>query len=375
MGHPDKVADHIADAVLDHMLERDPLARVACEVLITGTHVVLAGEISSAYEPAPTTIDRLVRTTIREIGYTGSSVGFDVDGAEIHNFIQPQSDDIAIGVDTGGAGDQGMMFGHATRDADSLMPLPITLAHALVARQAEARISGDIEGLRPDAKAQVTVEYRGREAVGVTSVLVSTQHDPRWNDDQGGLKKAVTEAVIRPVLGDRWADSIVILVNPTGRFEIGGPGADTGLTGRKIIVDTYGGWGRHGGGAFSGKDPTKVDRSASYMSRYIAKNLVAAGIADEVELRLSYAIGVAEPTSVDIDTHGTGDLPDDEIAAMVRKHVPLTPNGIMDALALRRPIYVPTSYHGHFGRTPGINGTFTWERTDLADTFRSLSGV
>ncbi|MCJ7725244.1 MAG: methionine adenosyltransferase, partial [Acidimicrobiia bacterium] len=334
-------------------------ARVACEILITGTTVVVAGEIRSPHEITPH-LDEIVRGAIEAIGYDAAT-GFDLDAAEILDRRQVQSDDIALGVDTGGAGDQGMMFGHAARQTDSLMPLPIMLAHGLVSRQAEVRTSGEFEGLRPDAKSQVTVAYDGRDPVAVTSVLVSTQHDDGWNSEDPEFKAMVADRIIRPVLGDRWwNDDMLILVNPTGRFVTGGPQGDTGVTGRKIIVDTYGGWGRHGGGAFSGKDPTKVDRSASYMARHIAKNVVAAGLADEIEIRLSYAIGQPEPTAVSFDTFGTATTDDDEIAAFVGGY-PLRPLEIIDYLDLRRPIYVPTSYHGHFGRTPGAGGTFSWE--------------
>ncbi len=365
MGHPDKVADRISDAVLDHMLRQDPFARVACEILITGDTVVVAGEISSTHLLGPH-LEEIVRSTVGEIGYTRHT-GFDLEGATVIDLLQPQSVDIARGVnenDDGqlGAGDQGMMFGSATRQTAELMPLPIMLAHALVARQAEVRIGGEIDGLRPDAKSQVTVAYEDRTPVGIDSVLLSTQHDPEWNKDQPGLAALVREHIVKPVLGERWwRDDIEILVNPTGRFETGGPAGDTGLTGRKIIVDTYGGWARHGGGAFSGKDPTKVDRSASYMARHAAKNVVAAGLADEAEVMLSYAIGKPEPIAIDIDTHGTAHAPVAEIEDFVRAY-PLTPSGIIEYLDLRQPIYVPTSYHGHFGRTPGDNGAFSWER-------------
>jgi S-adenosylmethionine synthetase len=360
MGHPDKVADRIADAVLDHMLEHDPQARVACEVLVTGDTVVIAGEIRSPHRIAPY-LEEIVLTTIADIGYDAET-GFDLDGAEILDRLQTQNPDIALGVDTGGAGDQGMMFGHAARQTDTLMPLPITLAHGLVARHAEVRASGAFEGLRPDAKSQVTVAYDGRTPVGVESVLVSTQHDEGWNSRDPGFRQRIVDLIIRPALGDAWwRDDIEVLVNPTGRFVTGGPEGDTGVTGRKIIVDTYGGWARHGGGAFSGKDPTKVDRSASYMARHVAKNVVAAGLAGEIELQLSYAIGRPEPTAVSFETFGTATASEDEIKAFVAGY-PLTPLGIIEYLDLRRPIYVPTSYHGHFGRTPGDDGTFSWER-------------
>ena len=362
MGHPDKVADRIADAVLDHALNRDPSARVACEVLITGGTVVVAGEITPR-ETVGSDLAEIVRSTVAEIGYLPGT-GFDAAGASIIDLIQEQSDDIARGVDRRpdgeiGAGDQGLMFGHATRQTPQLMPLPIMLAHDLVARQTAARRSGAVPGLRPDAKAQVTVAYEGRDPISVESVLVSTQHDPDWA--QGELAAAVLDHIVRPALGDRWwRDEIPVLVNPTGRFVEGGPAGDTGLTGRKVMVDTYGGWARHGGGAFSGKDPTKVDRSASYMARHIALNAVAAGLADEIEVRLSYAIGRPEPTAVSFSAHGAA-AEDGEIQSFIESY-PLRPAGIIEYLGLQRPIYLPTSCHGHFGRAPGDDGTFSWER-------------
>jgi len=360
MGHPDKVADQIADTVLDHMLEHDPNARVACEILITGTTVAVAGEITSEHDISPH-LSEIVLGTIEGIGYDAAN-GFDLDRAVVLDLRQRQSGDIALGVDTGGAGDQGLMFGHAARQTDELMPLPIVLAHDLVARQAEVRVSGEFEGLRPDAKSQVTVEYDGRTPVTVTSVLISTQHDDAWDSEDPAFRAMVTDRIIRPALGNRWWDEdIRVLINPTGRFVTGGPEGDTGVTGRKIVVDTYGGWGRHGGGAFSGKDPTKVDRSASYMARHVAKNVVANGLADEIEIRLSYAIGEPDPTAVSFDTYGTARTDDAEIDAFVRAY-PLRPLEIIDYLDLRRPIYVPTSYHGHFGRPAGDDGTFSWEK-------------
>ena len=359
MGHPDKVADRIADSVLDHVLEHDRDARVACEILITGNTVVVAGEISSSHDIGPH-LDGIVRGAIEAIGYDAET-GFDLDAAEILDRLQKQSGDIALGVNKGGAGDQGLMFGHAARQTDELMPLPIVLAHALVVRQAEVRTSGEFPGLRPDAKAQVTVEYEGRSPARVDSVLLSTQHDEAWDSEDPEFGSLVANRIILPALGDRWwRDDIQIRVNPTGRFVTGGPQGDTGVTGRKIIVDTYGGWGRHGGGAFSGKDPTKVDRSASYMARHIAKNVVAAGLADEIEIRLSYAIGEPDPTAVSFDTFETAHADDADIDAFVRAY-PLQPLDIIEYLDLQRPIYVPTSYHGHFGRTPGPDGTFSWE--------------
>jgi S-adenosylmethionine synthetase len=376
MGHPDKVADRIADSILDRMLKEDPAARVACEILIAGDHVIVAGEISSAVRVlTDDEIASIVRDTIREIGYDGPETGFDVDGAEILVILQSQSDDIAMGVDAGeggelGAGDQGMMYGYAVRETDMLMPLPIMLAHRIMARQAEVRVTGLIPDLRPDAKTQVTVAYDGHHPAELDSVVLSTQHGPSWSppERQRILASAVAEEILRPALGEWWRADLTVHVNPTGRFEIGGPRADTGLTGRKIIVDTYGGWGRHGGGAFSGKDPSKVDRSASYMARYAAKNLVAAGLLDRCEIRVSYAIGLPEPTAITVDGEGRASGSLDRLEAMVRDTFRFTPTGIIDTLGLQAPIYTPTSFHGHFGRDPdeGVPGSFAWERTDKA---------
>ena len=374
MGHPDKVADQISDAVLDAMLKQDPASRVACETLVSTGMAVVAGEVTTkAYVEIP----ELVRRTIEQIGYTDAAMGFDCKTCAVLVSLKQQSPEIAMGVDTGGAGDQGMMFGFACRETESLMPLPIDLAHHLVARQAEVRRSGAVAGIRPDAKSQVTVEYDGLTPVGVNTVVLSTQHGPEWNGAarQAELKRLVIEHIIRPVLGRWWNGDITVHVNPTGQFEIGGPQGDCGLTGRKIIVDTYGGRGRHGGGAFSGKDPTKVDRSAAYVARYIAKNIVAAELADVCEVQLSYAIGVAEPTSVNVDCQGTARLDEARIAHLVRDHFQLTPRGIIQSLDLRRPIYSVTASHGHFGRTPGEGGanTFTWEKTDKADALRKAA--
>jgi S-adenosylmethionine synthetase len=382
MGHPDKVADRISDAVLDHVLGIDPHARVACEVFITGRLLVIGGEIRATGLPSDTddTIADLARETIRSIGYGGPGTGFDPDGAEVRVVIQEQSENIAAGVDGGdelGAGDQGLMFGYATNETDELMPLPILLSHRLVARQAEVRTGGEIPGLRPDAKSQITVAWEDDGPKRVDSVLLSTQHGPEWNDRQDDLRDLVLNQVIRPALGEWWSDGIRVLFNPTGRFEMGGPEGDTGLTGRKIIVDTYGGWARHGGGAFSGKDPSKVDRSASYMARYVAKNVVAAGLADECEVRLSYAIGVARPTAVSIDCNGTNRVNEAAIEAAVHEIFDLRPAGIIADLDLARPIYEPTSYHGHFGRRPDEAGpgSFTWERTDRVEDLRAALGA
>ena len=375
MGHPDKLADQISDAILDAMLAVDPRSRVACETLVTTGLAVVAGEVTcGGYVDIPA----IVRATILKAGYDDAAKGFDGKSCGVSVCIGKQSPDIARGVDTKvngkekeqGAGDQGMMFGFACKDTPSLMPLAIDLAHRLVKRQAEAREKGLLKGLRPDAKSQVTVEYDGLRPVRIDTVVLSTQHDPMWNGSkkQAELKQEVIRHVIKPVLGKWWNDRIKVWVNPTGQFEVGGPHGDCGLTGRKIIVDTYGGRGRHGGGAFSGKDPSKVDRSAAYMARYIAKNIVAADLADVCEVQLSYAIGVAEPVSVLVDTQGTGRVADALLGDLVRRHFQLTPGGITRSLELLKPIYSPTAVHGHFGRTPGEGGpgTFTWEKTDKA---------
>jgi S-adenosylmethionine synthetase len=376
MGHPDKVADQISDAILDAMIVDDPYSRVACETLCATGLVVVAGEVTTrTYVDIP----ELVRRTVREIGYTSGDMRFDAESCSVLVALNKQSADIAMGVDREGAGDQGMMFGFACKDTPELMPLPIQLAHRLVEQQAAVRRDNRVTGLRPDAKSQVTVEYENDRPVRVDTVVLSTQHDPYWNERQDELKKQITEHVLKPVLKEWWNPGITVHVNPTGRFEIGGPHGDTGLTGRKIIVDTYGGMGRHGGGAFSGKDPTKVDRSAAYMSRYIAKNVVAAGLADRCEIQLSYAIGVAEPTSVYVDCFGTAKADEGKISKAIRETFKLTPRGIIEALNLRTPIFSPTARHGHFGRAPGqiTSGgtkfdTFTWERTDKADQLKKL---
>jgi len=368
MGHPDKVADQISDAVLDAMLTQDKYSRVAIETLVSTGMAVLAGEVTTkAYVEIPD----VVRETIKEIGYISDDMAFDYQACAVLTSIKRQSPDIAMGVDRDGAGDQGMMFGFACRETPQLMPLPIWLAHRLMEHHVGARTKKAIEGLRPDAKSQVTVEYEGLRPTRVETVVLSTQHHPMWNDRQDDLAKAVTAEIIKPVLGEWWNPKIRVLVNPTGRFEIGGPHGDTGLTGRKIIVDTYGGRGRHGGGAFSGKDPTKVDRSASYMVRYIAKNIVAAGLAEVCEVQISYAIGVAEPISVLVSTEGTGKISDDKLSAAVREVFPLTPRAIIEHLNLRRPIYKETARHGHFGRELP---NFTWERTDKAEALKKAAG-
>ena len=383
MGHPDKVSDQISDAVLDSLLKADPQARVACETLCTTGLVVVAGEVTVHNDKAIKALNDVedtVRNTIRKIGYTDPQMKFDADSCAVLRSLHAQSEDIAMGVNREGAGDQGMMFGFACKETPELMPVPIALAHRLVEKHAKVRESGKIKGLRPDAKSQVTVEYdENNRPVRIDTVVFSTQHTSDWNGPkkQAQLKREVMKHIIEPVLPKKLLNGkkLTVHVNPTGQFEIGGPHGDAGLTGRKIIVDTYGGRGRHGGGAFSGKDPTKVDRSAAYMARHVAKNVVAAGLADICEVQLSYAIGVAEPTSVHIDTFGTSKIDDTKISKLVRQHFPLTPKGIIKHLDLRKPIYSPTAAHGHFGRKPGRNGTFTWERTEEATKLRKAAGL
>jgi S-adenosylmethionine synthetase len=379
MGHPDKVADQISDAILDAMLAVDPASRVACETLVNTGLAVVAGEVTcGGYVDIPA----IVRKTVLDIGYDDGRKGLDGNSCAVMVSLDRQSPDISQGVTEGtgkhqeqGAGDQGLMFGFACNDTPNLMPLTIDLAHKLVARQAEVRSDGTIPHLRPDAKSQVTVEYLDDTPRRVHTVVLSTQHGPEWNERQEDLADAVTEHIIKPVLGSWWNDSIIVHVNPTGRFEIGGPHGDCGLTGRKVIVDTYGGRGRHGGGAFSGKDPSKVDRSAAYMARYIAKNIVAAGLASICEVQLSYAIGVAEPTSIHIDCRGTARIDEAKLDELVREHFELTPRGIIDSLELLNPIYRATAAHGHFGREPGEGGpgTFTWEKTDKAAQLKAAA--
>ena len=368
-GHPDKIADQVSDAILDACLEQDPYSRVACETLTATGLVVIAGEITTkAYVDFQT----LVRGVVASIGYDNALYGFDSNTCAVISTINKQSGDIAQGVDTGGAGDQGMMFGYATNETPELMPLAISLAHKLVRKLTEVRKSGQLSYLRPDGKSQVTVEYDGAgNPVRVDAVVISSQHsDSVANEDlHADILKYVIQAVIPENLLD---ENTKYHINPTGRFVIGGPMGDTGLTGRKIIVDTYGGSGRHGGGAFSGKDPTKVDRSAAYVARYIAKNIVAAGLASRVEVQLAYAIGVAEPVSVLVDTFGTGKLGGKELTDLVRKNFSLTPKGIIESLNLRRPIYRKTAAYGHFGRT---EPEFTWEATDKAATLAEQAGV
>jgi S-adenosylmethionine synthetase len=362
-GHPDKVCDQISDAVLDEVLRQDPLGRVACETLVATGLVVLAGEITTS---ANLDFQRIARETVREIGYNDGALRFDSEGCAVLNAIGKQSPDIAMGVDRDGAGDQGLMFGFACRETPELMPMPIMLAHGLTRRLADARKSGEVRWLRPDGKSQVTIEYADGRPKRLHTVVVSTQHAESVEVEE--IRRIVIDRIIRPVVPAGLIDDHTIVhVNPTGKFVIGGPHGDSGLTGRKIIVDTYGGYGRHGGGAFSGKDPTKVDRSACYMARYIAKNLVAAGLAERVEVQLAYAIGVAEPVSVRVETFGTGTIEDGRIEHLVRAHFPLTPRGIIDHLELRRPIYRATAAYGHFGRE---ESGFTWERIDRAEELR-----
>jgi S-adenosylmethionine synthetase len=364
-GHPDKVADFVSDSILDACLEQDPMSRVACETLLTCNWVVVAGEITTK---ANVNWPEVIRKAIRTIGYVDAKAGLDADTAGVTVAINRQSPDIAMGVDTGGAGDQGMMFGFANRETPELMPLPIMLAHRLVEKLSQVRKSKKLNYLRPDGKSQVSVEYIGGKPVRVDAVVLSTQHAPI---NQAKLKKDIIRHVIRPVIPANMIDSKTkIFVNPTGRFEIGGPLGDTGLTGRKIIVDTYGGYGRHGGGAFSGKDPSKVDRSAAYAARWVAKNIVAAGLADQCEVQISYAIGVVQPTSVLVNTFGTGRLPEEQITQLVRKYFDLTPKGIITSLKLRRPIYKKTAAYGHFGRR---DKNFTWENTDKAALLRKAA--
>jgi S-adenosylmethionine synthetase len=367
-GHPDKIADQISDAVLDAVLEQDPYGRVACEVLVTTGICVVAGEITTTcYVDVP----KVARQTIQEVGYTDATFGFDCKTCGVLNAIQGQSPDIAMGVDPGGAGDQGLMFGYACNETAELMPMPIMLAHKLVRRLSEVRRAGILNFLRPDGKSQVSVEYVGGKPKRIDAVVVSTQHSDDVSTET--LRSEVKKHIIDAVIPQGMVDSgTKYHINPTGRFVVGGPHGDTGLTGRKIIVDTYGGMGRHGGGAFSGKDPTKVDRSACYMARYIAKNLVAAGLADRCEVQLAYAIGVAEPVSVMVNSFGTGTVAEEKMTAMIRSHFPLTPKAIIDHLRLRRPIYRRTAAFGHFGRT---EESFSWELTDKAEELRQEAPV
>jgi S-adenosylmethionine synthetase len=373
MGHPDKVADQISDGILDALLAQDPLSRVACETLVTTGTAIVAGEITTK---ARVDYQRVVRDVIRDIGYTDDEIGFNAESCAVDVLLHEQSPDIAQGVNDDaakgkdvGAGDQGLMFGYACNDTDELMPLPISLAHKILNRLTRARFNREVGWLRPDSKSQVTIEFDGATPVRVDTVVVSTQHAPEVSQTE--IRRFVIEEIIEPLLpAELLNGSITYHINPTGRFVVGGPHGDCGLTGRKIIVDTYGGWGRHGGGAFSGKDPTKVDRSAAYMARYVAKNIVAAGLADRCEVQLAYAIGVSEPVSVNVNTDGTGRIEDGRICELVRDVFPLTPSGIIKYLDLRRPIYRKTAAGGHFGRN---EPEFTWERTDKAKTLAAAA--
>jgi len=370
-GHPDKIADQVSDAVLDAIIGQDPMARVACETFVKTGMVLVGGEITTS---AWVDIEKLTRKTIREIGYNSSDMGFDWESCAVLSAIGKQSPDIAQGVNETnsheqGAGDQGMMFGYATNETDVLMPAPIVYAHRLVRRQAEVRKNGTLPWLRPDAKSQLTFHYSDYKPVGIDTVVFSTQHQADIELDV--LKDAVMDEIIKPVLPEEWiTKDTKFFINPTGRFVVGGPLGDSGLTGRKIIVDTYGGMSHHGGGCFSGKDPTKVDRTASYMTRYVAKNIVAAGLAERCEIQVSYAIGVAEPTSININTFGTSKLSDEKLIALIREHFELKPHGMIDELDLRRPIYKATAAYGHFGRK---EESFTWEKTDKVDALKSAT--
>jgi S-adenosylmethionine synthetase len=372
-GHPDKMADQISDAILDALLAKDKKSRVACETMVKTGMVIVAGEITTE---AYVDVENIVRSVVNDIGYNHSESGFDSNTCAVLNAIGSQSPDIAMGVDDSddheqGAGDQGLMFGYATNETDLLMPAPIHYSHLLVKKQSEERKNGTLKWLEPDAKSQITFRYEDGKPVGIDAVVLSTQH--RDEISLTDLKEAVMEEIIKPVLPTEWVNAETkYFINPTGRFVIGGPHGDCGLTGRKIIVDTYGGMARHGGGAFSGKDPSKVDRSAAYLARYVAKNIVAAGIADRCEIQLSYAIGVAEPTSVSVETFGTGKIPNSKIVQLVRQHFELRPKGLIAMLDLLRPIYRDTAAYGHFGRE---EPNFTWEKTDKAEALKADAGV
>jgi len=368
-GHPDKIADQISDSVLDAILAQDPVARVACETMVTTGLAFVAGEISTTcYVHIPD----IVRETIKNIGYTRAKYGFDYETCSVITSIDQQSGDIAMGVDTGGAGDQGLMFGFACNETSELMPMPIMLAHKIAMRLSEVRKQDLLSYLRPDGKTQVTIQYKDGKPFRIDTIVVSSQHSPDIHMNE--MREDIIEKVIKPVVPHELLDeeTVKYYINPTGRFVVGGPMGDTGLTGRKIIVDSYGGVGSHGGGAFSGKDPTKVDRSGAYIARYIAKNIVAAGIADRVEVQLAYAIGVPEPVSILVDTHETGKIEEDKIAALIRNNFNLTPKGIIDHLKLRRPIYKKTAAYGHFGKT---DPDFTWEKTDKAEALKKEAGL
>jgi len=368
MGHPDKVSDQISDGILDAILAQDPVSRVACETLCTTDLVVLAGEITTK---AKINAEQIVRDIVRDIGYVGEDMGFNADTCRILLGLHSQSGDIAMGVDREGAGDQGLMFGYACNQTPEYMPLPIAMSHRILNKLTEVRQKKVVKWLRPDSKSQVTIEYDGHRPVSVDAVVVSTQHNEEVSQKE--ISDFVIGEVIEKVIPKEMiSKAIKYHINPTGRFVIGGPHGDTGLTGRKIIVDTYGGWGRHGGGAFSGKDPTKVDRSAAYVARYVAKNIVAAGLATECEVQLAYAIGVADPVSIHVETNGTNTIPDDKIVAIVRELFPLTPRGIIESLKLRRPIFRKTASGGHFGRN---DADFTWEATDKAAALRAAAGL
>jgi len=374
-GHPDKVADQISDAVLDAIIEQDTHARVAVETMVKTGMVIIAGEVTTS---AWVDLENIVRQTVRDIGYNSSEIGFDWESCAVMNAIGKQSPDIAMGVDESddheqGAGDQGLMFGYATSETDVLMPAPITYSHRLVKRQSEVRKNGTLPWLRPDAKSQITFRYEDNRPVGIDAVVLSTQHDPDISLD--ALREAVMDEIIMPVLPAEWLDQCAqenIHINPTGRFVIGGPVGDCGLTGRKIIVDTYGGMARHGGGAFSGKDPSKVDRSAAYASRYVAKNIVAAGLAERCEIQVSYAIGVAEPTSISVNTFGTGLVEEGRLVELIREHFDLRPRGLVAMLDLLKPGYRATAAYGHFGRE---DSNFSWEKTGKADDLRAAAGL
>jgi len=372
-GHPDKVADQISDAVLDALIQQDPASRVACETMVKTGMVILAGEITTQ---AWVDTEALVRNVVREIGYDNPEIGFDWQTCAVLNAIGKQSPDIAMGVDESeaheqGAGDQGLMFGYASNETDVLMPAPITYAHRLVQRQAEVRKKKILPWLRPDAKSQVTFRYENHKPVAVDAVVLSTQHAPDISQDD--IREAIMDEIILPVIPKEWLHKETkYFINPTGQFVIGGPVGDCGLTGRKIIVDTYGGMARHGGGAFSGKDPSKVDRSAAYMSRYVAKNIVAAGLAERCEVQVSYAIGVAEPTSIAVETFGTGTIEQERLVQIIREHFDMRPKGLIVMLDLLKPIYQKTAAYGHFGRT---ENTFSWEKTDKAELLREAAGL